>query len=131
MSIERPRTLPVRDFLEMGVVQAVVQISRSPRPEYRVLFRLRLLNASGSSVRLVGRKWTLRDRAGNTRIIEAAQVFNQQPVLTPGAVFACDGMQTFETAPAGMEVRFFGLDQRGIPFITPSLIFPRSTFSRR
>ena len=115
------RSLPVRDYLDMGVTMSAVQYTRAPRPAYRVLFRLRMQNAGSGSVRLLGRKWTLRDRSGNTRIIEAEHVFNQQPVLTPGSVFSYSGSHTFDTTPAGMEVRFFGTDQRNEAFITPAV----------
>lgn len=119
------RSLPVRDYLDMGLTMTALQGVRHPRPSYRLLFRLRLTNAGRGSVRLLGRKWTLRDRDGNTRIIEAEQVFNQQPVLTPGAVFSYSGCQHFDTVPAGAEVRFFGTDSANEPFISPALIFPR------
>lgn len=115
------RSLPVRDYLDMGVSMTALQYTRRPRPAYRVTFRLRMTNAGSGSVRLLGRKWTLRDRSGTTRIIEADQVFNQQPVLTPGAVFSYGGCHTFDTVPTGMEVRFFGTDQRNEAFITPAM----------
>lgn len=115
------RSLPVRDYLDMGVTMSAVQGVRRPRPAYRVLFRLSLMNAGRGSVRLLGRKWTLRDRSGATRIIEAEQVFNQQPVLTPGAVYSCSGSHLFDTVPTGMEVRFFGTDQKNEAFMTPAV----------
>lgn len=115
------RTLPVRDYLDMGVMMTALQYARRPRPAYRVSFRLRMVNAGRGSVRLLGRKWTLRDRSGTTRIIEADHVFNQQPVLTPGSVFSYSGCHTFDTVPTGMEVRFFGTDQSNEAFITPPL----------
>ncbi|MCQ2365384.1 MAG: ApaG domain [Akkermansia sp.] len=115
------RSLPVRDYLDMGVAMSALQYTRTPRPAYRVLFRLRMQNAGRGSVRLLGRKWTLRDRSGNTRIIEAEQLFNQQPVLTPGSVFSFSGCHSFDTTPTGIEVRFFGTDQRNEAFITPAL----------
>lgn len=118
------RSLPVRDYLDMGVTVSALQYTRSPRPAHRVIFRLRLRNAGRGSVRLLGRKWILRDRAGNTRIIEAEQLFNQQPVLTPGAVFSFSGCHSFDTVPTSMEVRFFGTDQRNDAFITPALELP-------
>lgn len=118
------RSLPVRDYLDMGVTMSAVQYARAPRPAYRVIFRLRMQNAGRGSVRLLGRKWTLRDRSGNTRIIEAEQIFNQQPVLTPGSVFSYSGCHCFDTTPAGMEVRFFGTDRFNEPFITPALKLP-------
>lgn len=122
------RSLPVRDVLDMGVTMTALQYARVPRPAYRMIFRLRMRHAGSGSVRLLGRKWTLRDRSGATRIIEAEQVFNQQPVLTPGSVFSFSGSHLFEDAPVGMELRFFGTDFRNEPFITPALVFPRSCF---
>lgn len=117
------RSLPVRDYLDMGVTMTTLQYTRRPRPAYRVTFRLRMANTGSGSVRLLGRKWTLRDRTGATRIIEAAHVFNQQPVLTPGAVFSYGGCHVFDTVPTGMEVRFFGTNQSNEAFITPALKF--------
>lgn len=122
------RSLPVRDVLDMGVTMTALQYTRTPRPAYRMIFRLRMSHEGSGSVRLLGRKWTLKDRAGNTRIIEAEQVFNQQPVLTPGSAFTFSGCHLFDDAPVGMEVRFFGTDCRHEPFITPALVFPRSCF---
>lgn len=115
------RSLPVRDYLDMGVTMTALQYARRPRPAYRITFRLRMTNAGRGSVRLLGRKWTLRDRSGTTRIIEADHVFNQQPVLTPGSVFSYGGCHTFTDEPTGMEVRFFGTDQRNEAFITPAV----------
>lgn len=123
------RILPVLDCLDMGVAVSGISISRTPRPEYRLAFRLRLHNISRHSVRLVGRKWVLRERSGKTRIVEAANIFNQQPVLTPGAVFSYGGSQCFATPPTGLEISLFGVDFRNRPFITPPYSFPRSCYA--
>ncbi len=124
------RSLPERDCLDMGISLSAMSMRRRPRPLYRVMFRLRMHNIGQESVRLVGRKWMLRDAAGDTRLIEAAQVFNQQPVLKPGDVFSYSGYQDFSpAAPVAMEVRFFGTDQSNRPFITPPLVFPRKCFA--
>ncbi len=130
MSTE-PRSLPERDYLDMGVSLCRVQAARHPRPRYRVCYRLRMYNAGRASLRLLGRKWTLRDTAGNTRIIEADRVFNQQPVLKPGDAFSYGGSAVFEAPPCGMEVRFFGMDQGNRPFISPPLVFPAQCFPPR
>ncbi len=114
----------------MGICLSAIRVSRGRTPSYRVMFRLRLHNMGQESVRLIGRKWQLRDAAGHTRIIEAAEVFNQQPVLRPGDVFSYSGSQEFSPAPpVAMELRFFGTDQSNRPFITPALIFPRKCFT--
>ena len=125
------RSLPERDFLDMGVSLYGIHAARHPRPCYRVCYRLRRFNAGRSSLRLLGRKWTLRDTAGRTRIIEAERVFNQQPVLKPGDAFSYGGCTYFDSEPAAMEVRFFGTDQGNRPFISPPLVFPTRCFARR
>ncbi len=124
------RSLPERDFLDMGVSLYGIHAARHPRPCYRVCYRLRMFNAGRSSLRLLGRKWTLRDTAGRTRIIEAERVFNQRPVLKPGDAFSYGGCTYFDAAPASMEVRFFGTDQGNRPFISPPLVFPAHCFRR-
>ncbi len=124
------RSLPERDFLNMGISLSAMRVSRGRTPSYRIVFRLRLMNDSSESVRLIGRKWVLRDAAGDTRIVEAAEVFNQQPVLRPGSVFSYSGQQEFSpAAPKSMELRLFGTDQENRPFITPPLVFPRQCFT--
>lgn len=117
--------LPVLDVLHMEVTLWGMHISRHPEPRYHIIFRICMHNASDISVRLKGRKWLLQDTSGQSRIIEAEHVFNQYPVLAPGAVYSYSGCQSFSMPPAKMEVRFFGEDQRGMPFISPALIFPR------
>lgn len=131
MSIERSTTLPQRDWLSMRLSLSALQLSRGARPLYRVLFRVALLNDSEVSVRLLGRKWVLRDRSGATRVIEAQKVFNQRPVLTPGSTFSFGGCHEFEQPPTGMELRLFGTDQADGFFITPPLVFNRRCFELR
>ncbi len=129
-AVTAARSLPERDLLDMGISLSGMRVTRGRIPGYRVIFRLRFMNASEESLRLVGRKWLLRDAAGQTRIIEAAGVFNQQPALRPGDVFSYSGCQDFSPAPpAAMELRLFGTDQSNRPFMTPPLVFPRQCFS--
>ncbi len=122
-------SLPERDLLDMSLSFTALQESMGRVPAYRVLFRLNILNAGEESVRLIGRKWMLRDTAGETRIVEAAEVFNQQPVLKAGEVFTYSGCREFSpAAPRAMELRLFGTDQSNRAFITPGLVFPRKCF---
>ena len=122
------RSLPVNPGLELRLAMAGVQAQRYPRPLYRAIFRVAICNRSQRPLRLLGRKWTLRERNGNTRIVEAARIFNESPVLGPGAVFECSGTQEFDTPPVAMELRLFGTDELGTPFISAPLHFPRSCF---
>ena len=123
-------TLPVYTPLELHLVMSGVQAIRRPRPVYRTLFRISICNTGNQAVRLLGRKWTLRDRSGNTRIIEASKVFNDYPTLIPGAVFSCSGCHEFDSPPVAMELRLFGNDELGAPFISEPLHFPRNCFQQ-
>lgn len=127
MSTKSP-TLPVYSPLELHLVMSGVQALRRPRPIYRTLFRISVCNTGAQPVRLLGRKWTLRDRNGNTRIIEASKVFNDYPTLSPGAVFSCSGCHEFDAPPVSIELRLFGNDELGIPFISEPLHFPKDCF---
>lgn len=126
----KSHTLPVYTPLELHLVMSGVQAVRRPRPVYRTLFRISICNTGRYTVRLLGRKWTLRDRSGNTRIIEASKVFNDYPTLAPGAVFSCSGCHEFDAPPVAMELRLFGNDELGAPFISEPLHFPRSCFQQ-
>jgi uncharacterized protein affecting Mg2+/Co2+ transport len=122
------RSLPICPALELRLIMAGVQAIRIPHPVYRVLFRISICNNGNRPLRLLGRKWVLRERNGNTRIIEADKVFGSTPLLTPGAVFATSGTQEFETPPVAMELRLFGADEFSTPFISEPLHFPRNCF---
>lgn len=129
MSTKSP-SLPVYAPLALQLMMAGLQAVRRPRPLYRALFRINICNTGPQAVRLLGRKWTLRDLHGNTRIIEASKVFDDYPTLTPGAVFSCSGCHEFDSPPLAMELRLFGNDELGAPFISDPLRFPASCFRR-
>ncbi len=122
--------LPVRDFLQMGISLVGVLVVGRRDPLYRVMFRLRLLNGSDVGICLMGRKWMLKDAAGNTRIIEGEKVFNDTPILKPGSVYSYSGYHEFSRRPVSMDVRFFGVDQSRAPFVSPPLVFPRQCFAQ-
>lgn len=123
-------TLPVRDFLRMGISLVGMLVVQRRVPLYRVMFRLRMTNAGGVGICLMGRKWVLKDASGDTRIIEGEKVFNDTPILKPGDVYSYSGYQDFSRRPVSMEVRFFGVDHGHVPFISPPLVFPRQCFAR-
>ncbi len=124
MPVDAGYRLPQRDLLKMRVALAGVRAERSPEPRYVVFFRVNLRNKSNLSVRLMGRKWLLQDYAADTRIIEATRVFNDEPILSPGAVFSFSGCQYFRKPPVMAELRLFGKDQSGGAFISPALRVP-------
>ena len=84
MPIDANKRLPELATVRMRAALVGLQLVREPLPRYKVFFRINILNEGQGSVRLLGRKWQLEDACGNLQIIEAAQVFNDEPVLTPG-----------------------------------------------
>lgn len=121
--------LPERRYLEMSV--PIFELCRAYAEHgtvYRMVFRLNMLNISRLSLRLLGRKWTMKDARGNIFIIEGDHVFGIDPMLAPGAVFSYGGFHDFIYPPVGMEVRFFGIDQMLTPFITTPCVFPNRCF---
>lgn len=129
MSTEAATPLPECDFLHVKLALAAAQSSPQTSPRYRLIFRINLHNTSPVSVRLLGRKWILRERGAPTRIIEAGQIFNEKPILEPGSIFSLSGCHEFCAPPTGVELRLFGVDQAHAPFITPALNFPRRALS--
>ncbi len=125
MNTEGATPLVQRDYLDMGISIIGLQRIDPQQARCRIAFRLHLRNKSSQSIKLLGRKWILRDKAGRSYIIEAEQIFNQHPILSPGAVFGYSGSQELrEGLPSQAELRFFGQDHRQALFITPALSFP-------
>lgn len=124
----KSQPIPTEDYLDIQLTMAGIRLPDTSGGSYQIAFRILLSNSSELSVRLLGRKWILRDNNGQTRLIEADGIFNQHPLLQPGDVFAYTGRHTFTEPPTHMEVMFFGLNQAGFPFISPSFIFPKKTY---
>ncbi len=123
-------SLPERDLLCLNIPFYGTQVALAPANACRLIFRVNMHNDSGESLRLIGRRWRLKDDDGNTYQLEAEGVFNQQPVLRPGEVFSYCGSQIFTPRPPkSIELRFFGTDHSNRPFITPPLKFPRKCFN--
>lgn len=124
MPTEPHRHLPESTELHLRVALVGLILVREPEPCYKLFYRINMLNSGRGSVRMQGRKWILNDALGHTRIIEATGVFNEAPVLTPGAVFSFSGHQIFRQPPAYAELRIFGQNHVGRPFITAPLVLP-------
>lgn len=58
-------------------------------------------------------------------IMEGNRVFGKEPLLEPGAVFSYGGVKNLSTAPAKIQVQFFGIDQVLFPFISAPFSFPK------
>ncbi|MBQ3525928.1 MAG: ApaG domain [Akkermansia sp.] len=127
----KAHSLQEQDLLRLRPALVAIQLKRHPEPAYTVVYRISLLNHSKLSVKILGRKWRITDTHGDTKIIEGSQIFNSEPVLQPGAVFSISGGLENPRLPRLAELRLFGKDQLGRPFITPPLELMRYTTDER
>lgn len=109
-------TSPVSDF---RIIYA------DPEPIYRFVFRVDIFNSSKLTVRLLARKWTMVSPDDNIFIIEAENVFNTSPILSPRGVFSFGGMHDFPAPPKRLELRLAGIDQLLTPFISAPCVFSK------
>jgi len=130
MSIKLALSLPEKRLLDIRISMlalrsAITRGAGKKRPQYRIMFRLIIRNSSAHSLRILGRKWILRDQCGITRISSAEKIFNQRPLLVPAGIYNYAGCQDFnEGPPAHIELRFFGEDHGKQAFISQAVIFP-------
>ncbi|MDX2017598.1 MAG: Co2+/Mg2+ efflux protein ApaG [Planctomycetota bacterium] len=57
------------------------------RPRFAFAYRLRLHNQSDQRLRVVARRWVIRDADGEERVVEGEGVVGLQPTLNPGDHF--------------------------------------------
>ncbi|MCH5284993.1 MAG: ApaG domain [Akkermansiaceae bacterium] len=120
--------LPERSYLRMRLL-AVHCSRKAPQASlWRMAFHLTLFNTSRLGLRLLGRKWVIHDTENKTHILEAEHLFGQDPMLSPGAVFAYSGYHDCPYCPTTIELRIFGIDQLLVPFISTPCVFPNSVF---
>lgn len=125
----QPHSLPEEDYLNIKLLIAGIRSAgRAPR-RVQLAFQILFVNESEESVRLKGRKWMIRDAAGETSVIEAENVFNMQPLLKPGEVFSYAGNHVLSAPATHMELRFFGLNSAALPFISPPFVFPKASLN--
>lgn len=124
--IPKPHSLHEEDYLNVKLLVAGVRTAgRAPR-RIQLAFQILIANESRESVRLKGRKWMIRDASGEVSVVEAENVFNMQPLLKPGEVFSYAGNHVLTAPATHIELRFFGLNQAAMPFISPPFSFPKA-----
>lgn len=80
-------------------------------------YHVSILNTSDSTVRIMGKKWIVKDAKGRTLIYESDQVFSTKPLLYPGQIFAFDGVQDL-LLPAKLQLVFLVRDEQGLLYHT-------------
>ena len=113
------------DFLELpGLTVTVDQVAYQPeaqtppdRPHCFVYF-ISIHNQSDVAVTIKGRKWIVRNAAGEVTAVEGDGVVGQFPTIQPGEKFSYNSYHLFDTPTAVAEGSYLGTDAEGRKLIT-------------
>lgn len=83
----------------------------SDKPHPFVYF-ITILNGSTERVRILGRKWVVRERGGEVTVVEGDGVVGQSPVLEPGGDFSYNSYH-ITADDAVVQGSFFGVTNTG------------------
>ena len=76
------------------------------------VYFITILNNSSERVRILGRKWVVREEGGETTVVEGDGVVGQSPVLEPGEDFAYNSYH-ITAQDAQVQGAFFGVTNTG------------------
>jgi ApaG protein len=113
------------DLLELpGLTVTVDQVAYQPeaqtppdRPHCFVYF-ISIHNHSDVAVTIKGRKWIVRNAAGEVTAVEGDGVVGQFPTIQPGEKFSYNSYHLFDTPTAVAEGSYLGTDAEGRKVIT-------------
>ena len=84
------------------------------------VYFITIVNGSEEAIRIFGRKWVVRERGGETLVVEGEGVVGQKPILDPGEEFSYN---SYHVAADDSDVQgaFFGatVDDRKVLAIIP------------
>ena len=69
------------------------------------------------SIRIIGKKWTVRSHEDGTQVIEGDELFGSRPLLCQGQIFAFNGLQMLRL-PARIQLTLLVRDEAGILYHT-------------
>ena len=76
------------------------------------VYFITILNESTERVRILGRKWVIREEGGEVTVVEGDGVVGQTPVLEPGEDFSYNSYHV-TAVNAGVSGAFFGTTSAG------------------
>ena len=76
------------------------------------VYFITILNESTERVRILGRKWVIREEGGEVTVVEGDGVVGQTPVLEPGEDFSYNSYHV-TAVNAGVSGAFFGTTLSG------------------
>lgn len=87
------------------------------RPHPFVYF-ISIINRSAQEIRVLGRKWVIRQDNGEWIVVEGAGVVNQQPLIRPGDDFTYNSYHVISGNSVACGA-FFGRSETGHPVVVP------------
>jgi len=106
-----------------GLTVCVDSVSYDPtRPAppdrpHPFVYHISIHNGSPETVSIFGRKWIVRDREGQTTVVEGDGVVGQFPKLLPGETFSYNSYHVIKTESTA-NGSFFGTTSHGRPVCT-------------
>ncbi len=76
------------------------------------VYFITILNGSAERVRILGRKWVVKEDGGETTVVEGDGVVGQSPVLEPGEDFSYNSYH-ITANEASVQGAFFGVTNTG------------------
>ncbi len=88
-------------------------MSTPPDRPHCFAYHVTIHNNSSATVKIVGRKWVVRDQLGEVTAVEGDGVVGQFPLLTPGESFSYHSYHIFDTEQAIARGSYLGQTEDG------------------
>lgn len=102
-------------------VDRVVHVSGLDAPEdkpYAFVYFISIRNVGKTPVKILARKWIVKETNSEVVVVEGDGVVGQKPLLGPGEEFSYNSYHVV-ACDALVEGSFFGRDAAGQVFVTP------------
>ncbi|MBL6765869.1 MAG: ApaG domain [Verrucomicrobiae bacterium] len=84
-----------------------------PDQPFSFIYFISIRNNSDVTVTIKGRKWVVRDTAGNVTAVEGDGVVGEFPTIPPGERFSYNSRHVLATPSGEAEGSYIGLDENG------------------
>jgi ApaG protein len=101
--------------------------STPPDRPHCFAYFISIRNDSDVTVTIKGRKWIVRNAAGETTIVEADGVVGEFPTIEPGEKFSYNSFHLLETPTGTAEGSYLGIDAEGRRVV---VLIPRFEMAR-
>ena len=98
--------------IQIEVVPSYVPERSSPTDNlYFYSYKIRIINHSNASVRIVHRHWKIKNGKGQTHEVQGPGVLGDQPTILPGAFYEYSSFSPINTPHGNMRGKFQLMDE--------------------